>query len=90
MFLGERTISSTPDIYSHGLINYTDTKMKCRHLKKMSYKGTLRQVFLRVEQTGETVSHVGIFDQALWTVAPLTFSLVQLTPPPPFPSSLSE
>ncbi len=28
------------------------------------------------------MSHVGIFDPALWTVGPLTFSLVQLPPPP--------
>ncbi len=26
--------------------------------------------------TGETVSHVGIFDPALWTAAPLPFYLV--------------
>jgi hypothetical protein len=28
----------------HGLINYLDTKAKCRHLK--TCKGTLRQVFI--------------------------------------------
>ncbi len=32
----------------HGLMNYTDTKAKCRHLKKLTCKGTLRQVFIRV------------------------------------------
>ena len=32
--------------YSHGLINYLDTKTKCRHLKKFTCKGTLRQVFI--------------------------------------------
>jgi hypothetical protein len=32
----------------HGLINYKDTKAKCRHLKKLTCKGTLRQVFIRV------------------------------------------
>ncbi len=37
-----------------------------------------------------TVSHVGIFDAALWTVAPLTFSLLQLSPPPPHPPSLCQ
>jgi hypothetical protein len=31
--------------------------------------------------TGFTVSHVDIFDLALWTVAPLTFPLVQLYAP---------
>jgi hypothetical protein len=33
---------------SHGKINYIDTKAKCRHLKKLTCKGTLRQVFIRV------------------------------------------
>jgi hypothetical protein len=31
----------------HGLINYIDTKSKC-HLQKLTCKGTLRQVFVRV------------------------------------------
>ena len=31
----------------HGLVNYIDTKAKCRHLKKLTCKGTL-QVFIRV------------------------------------------
>jgi hypothetical protein len=30
----------------------------------------------------KSLSHVSIFDLALLTVAPLTFSLVQLPPPP--------
>jgi hypothetical protein len=30
----------------HGLINYIDTKAKCCHLKKLTYKETLRQVFI--------------------------------------------
>jgi hypothetical protein len=32
----------------HGLINYTDTKAKCCHLKILTCIGTLRQVFIRV------------------------------------------
>jgi hypothetical protein len=32
----------------HGLINYIDNKAKCRHLKKLTCKGTLRQVLIRV------------------------------------------
>jgi hypothetical protein len=32
----------------HGLINFIDTKIKCRHLKKLTCKGTLWQVFIRV------------------------------------------
>ncbi len=34
--------------FFHGLINNIDTKAKCRHLKKLTCKGTLRQVFIRV------------------------------------------
>ncbi len=30
----------------HGPINYIDTKAKCRHIKKLTCKGTLRQVFI--------------------------------------------
>ncbi len=48
----------------HGLINYTDTKAKCRHLKKVTCKGTLRQVFVSGLSV-DTVSHVGMFDPAL-------------------------
>ncbi len=50
----------------HGLTNYIDTKAKCRYLKKLTWKGTLRQVLFRVYRlvTGDTVSHVGIFDPA--------------------------
>ncbi len=69
---------------NHGLINYKDTEAKCRHLKKLTCKGTLRQVFISL-WTGDTVGHVSIFDPALRTVAPLIFSLVQLSPLPPFP-----
>ncbi len=54
---------------------------------KLTCKGTLRQVFISVIrlESGDTVSYVGIFDTALWTVAHLPFSLVQLSPPTPFP-----
>jgi hypothetical protein len=58
----------------HGLINYKDTKTQCRHLKRFTWKGTLQQVFIRVYRL------TGIFDPALWIIAPLTFSLVHLPP----------
>ncbi len=32
----------------HGLKKYKDAKTKCRHLKKLTCKGTLQQVFIRV------------------------------------------
>ncbi len=55
--------------------------------KKLTCKGTLRQLFIRVYRldTGDTVSHVGIFDPALWTVAALTFF-----PPPLSTTSLCQ
>jgi hypothetical protein len=65
-------------------INYIGTKGKCRHLKKLTCKGTLPQVFIRVYRL-VTQCHVGIFDQALRTVAPLTFSLVIVLSPLPLP-----
>jgi hypothetical protein len=40
-------------------INYIENKTKCRHLKKLACKETMRQ------ETGDTVSHVSIFDPAL-------------------------
>ncbi len=50
----------------HGLINYIDSKAKkCRHLKNLTCKGTMCQVFIRVYRDGDTVNHVGIFDPAL-------------------------
>jgi hypothetical protein len=61
-------------INSHGLINYKDTKTKC-----CLYWCLLDFIDWRL------VSHVGIFDPALWTIALLTFSLVHL-PHPSHPS----
>jgi hypothetical protein len=34
------------DFSAYRLINYVDTKAKCRHIKKFTYKGTSRQVFI--------------------------------------------
>jgi hypothetical protein len=41
----------------------------------------MRQVFISVYRLVE--SHVGIFDPALCTIAPLTFSLIHVPPLPP-------
>jgi hypothetical protein len=68
----------------HGLINYI-----CRYQSKISSskKIDLQRDFAadvyHSLKTGDTVSHVVIFDPALLTIAPLTFSLVQLSPPLP-------
>ncbi len=40
----------------HGLINYVDTKAKCRNLKKFTWQGTLRQVFIRDYRLGYSLS----------------------------------
>jgi hypothetical protein len=65
---------------THGLINYTDIRhqSKMSSYKKLTCKGTLRQMFITVYV--DTASHVRIFDPAL-----LTLPLVQLLPPPPLP-----
>ncbi len=47
------------------VFNYKDTKAKCRHLKKLTCKGTLRQVFIRLYRLKIQSIHVRIFDQAL-------------------------
>ncbi len=67
----------------HGLLNYKDTKTKWCH-KKLTRKGTLRQVLLKFKDWRNSQSYVGIFDPDLWAIAPRTFSLVHL-PHPPLP-----
>ncbi len=56
---------------NHG---HKDTKTKCRLYWRL-------MVFI----DGDTVSHAGIFDPALLTFAPLTFSLLFTSPTSPFP-----
>ncbi len=71
MFLGERTISSTSDMYSHGLVNYTDTKMKCRHLKKKCpIKGLCDRCFSELSRL-EIQSVVLVFLSQLCELLPL-------------------
>ncbi len=68
---------------AHGLINYIDNKAKCFHLKKLTCKGTLRQVFIRVYR-------MEIYIQTCWYFRP---SFVNCCPSnllsgstlPPFP-----
>ncbi len=68
----------------HWLINYIDTKAKCRHLKNWHVKG------LRGRCLSEFINwrysrpwlYFHIFDPALWPVVPLMESLIQLSPFP--------
>ncbi len=45
---GQRLAVSLPLLQKWGWYVTVDTKAKCRHLKKITPKGTLRQVFIRV------------------------------------------
>ncbi len=44
--LPKRVMGLSVEEHKHGLINYIDTKAKCRRLKKFTCKGTLRQVLI--------------------------------------------
>jgi hypothetical protein len=54
-----------PETLPHGLIRYIMyiAKAKCRHLKKLICRGTLRHVFIRIYRLDP--GDVGIFDPAL-------------------------
>jgi hypothetical protein len=52
----DMTCGTTQDVL-HGLINYIDTKAKCRNLKNLPAKGLCGRC-LSEFMTGDTVSHV--------------------------------
>ncbi len=45
----------------HGLINHIETKAKCRHLKILTCKGTLRQVFIWLSYTPPSLHCIRTF-----------------------------
>jgi hypothetical protein len=72
----------------HGLINYIDTKAKFLHLvkKKWTYKGTLRQVWIRIHRLG--------YSQSYWFFRPIFVNccpsnLLSSSTPPPLPVWIS-
>ena len=65
-----------------GLINYIDTTAKCRHLKILTFKGTFRQVFIRVYRL-EIQSVMLVFSTQLCELLPLLPSLWFNCPPFP-------
>ncbi len=69
------------DLLVHGLIHYIDTKAKCRHLKKLIWKGTLRQVFIRVFRL-EIKSVMLVFSPQLCQLLLLSPPLWFNSPPP--------
>jgi hypothetical protein len=70
----------------HGIIYYTDTKAKCRHLKKLTCKGILRQVFIRVYRL-ELQLFMLLFSTQLCKLLP--FSPSPWFNSPPFPVWIS-
>jgi hypothetical protein len=52
------------------IVDCVDTKAKCRHLKKLTSKGTLRQVFIRVYRL-EIQSVILVFSTQLCELLPL-------------------
>jgi hypothetical protein len=72
----------------HGLSSYKDTKTKCSHLKKLTFKGTLRQVLIKVYKQE-------IHSQSCWYFRPsfvnyCPFNLLSGSPTPPPPLSLCQ
>jgi hypothetical protein len=55
----------------HGLINFIDIQAKCQCLKKLAYKGTLRQVFIRVINCMEILAVMLVFSTRLCELLPL-------------------
>jgi hypothetical protein len=70
------------DDITRGLTNYIFTKAKCRHLKKLACKGTLRQVFIEVYIL-EIQSVLLVFSNQLCELLPVSPSLWFNSPPFP-------
>ncbi len=76
---------------NHWLINYVDTKAKCRHLKKLTCKGTLRQVFICLRFSplrvflGWSSNLVGSQSDQIQSVKLMQNMLSNRTPYPPPP-----
>jgi hypothetical protein len=59
------TVHAIGETIHQGLINYTDNKAKCRHLKKIDLQQDFATDVNQRLKAGDTVSYVGIFDPAL-------------------------
>jgi hypothetical protein len=77
----------------HGLINCTYTKAKCRHLKKLTRKWTLRQVFTCLRPPPLLSFCLGLSSnfvrfesgqiQSVELLQNMVFNKTQHSPPPP-------
>jgi hypothetical protein len=65
----------------HGRINYIDSKAKCRHLKKFTCKGTLRQVFIRYFRL-QILSIILVFSAQLYISCSSNLLSGSTLPPP--------
>ena len=63
-------MGNVSNISKHELIQHTDTKAKCCHLKKFNCKGPLRQVFIQVYRL-EIQSVMLVFATQLCELLPL-------------------
>ncbi len=80
-------ISSVSNNMSHGLINYKDTKAKCR--QKSTCKGSSRQVIIRVYIL-EIQSVMLVISTQFCELVPLEPSFWFNSPPPPSPFPVSK
>jgi hypothetical protein len=89
-FAISHTLLTSPSRYSpkrttHGLINYTETKEKCRHLKKkLTCKWTMRRVFIRVYGL-EIQSVMLVFWPSFVNCCPSNLLSGSILPPSPLP-----
>ncbi len=82
---GRAIPSLTSNPINHGLINYMDTKAKCRHLKKWTSKWTSRQVLIRVYRRYNQSSVMVVFVNCFLS----PFLSDSYPPLPPFPVWIS-
>ncbi len=65
----------------HGLMNHIDTKAKCLDLKLLTFKGTLRKMFIRVYRL-EVQSVMLVFSNQLCELLPYNLLSGSIIPPP--------
>ncbi len=78
-----RRVISNAEKFRGGLINYIDTKVKCRHLNTLACKGILGQVFIRVYRL-EIWTVMLVFWSSFVNCCPSNLS-GSIIPPSPFP-----
>jgi hypothetical protein len=85
----QRVACLFPNSKDKGLVKYIDTKAKCRYLKKLTCKGTLRQVFIGFYRL-ERQSVMLVFLPQLCDLCCPSNNLSDSAPPPPPPFLVSK